>query len=56
MSYAYHRRMRAVRRTERVANENAIAQCGKLFRKGLVVFLFFGVEAHVLEQQHIPIL
>ena len=43
-----HGSMRAVRGTERIANEEPVTKCRKLLRKCLVVFLFFGMKPHIL--------
>ena len=49
---AHNRSMRAMRGAESIADEKLIAERGKLFRKAFVVGFFFGMESHVLEQQH----
>ena len=47
--------VRAVRGTEGVADEEAVAESGELLRKGFVVFFFFGMEADVFEDEHFPV-
>ena len=49
---AHNRSMRAMRRAKGVADEKPIAERGKLLRKSFVVGFFFGVKAHIFEQQH----
>jgi hypothetical protein len=48
------RSMRPMRGAKRIVHVN-VAQRGELFRKTVVVLLFFGMEAKVFEQQHIAI-
>src|SRR5262249_30829288 len=47
--------VRAMRGAKSVANKKAIAKCGELFGKSLVVLLFLGMETNVFEDQHFPI-
>jgi len=44
--------MRAVRRAEGVVHVD-LSQRGKRFRKRRIVGFLFGVEAQILEQQHL---
>ncbi len=48
-----HRRVRAVRRAECVVDVD-VAQLGELPRERLVVFLFLGMKAKVLEETDLP--
>ena len=47
--------VRAMRGAECVANEEAVAERCELARKFCVVGFFFGMVAHIFEQQHFPI-
>ena len=44
-----------MRRAERVANKQTVAQRSKLARKFRVVGFLFGMVADIFEQQHFPI-
>ena len=52
---SHDRGVRAVRRAERIAHKQPVAQRRQLAGETLVVGLFLGVVAHVLEQQHAAI-
>ena len=47
--------MRAMRGAEGIANENAVAESGKLFGKSLVVFFFLGMEANVFQNENFAV-
>src|SRR6266436_1932355 len=47
--------MRAMRGAEGITDEKAVAESGELFRKGLVVLFFFGMEADIFEQEDIAV-
>src|SRR5947199_404874 len=47
--------MRAMRGAEGIANENAVAESGKLFGKSLIVFFFLGMEANVFQDENFTV-
>src|SRR5260370_38949171 len=44
-----------MRGAESIANENAVAGGGELFRKSLVVFFFFGMKANVFQNKNFSV-
>src|ERR1700724_142988 len=53
--YADSRSVRAMRCAKGIINVKAVAERSQLSRELLIVLLFFGMEAKVLEQQHIAV-